>query len=176
MKRERLEAEAKQRHDEKQRRKAEHDLRRGVRDATPKIVLSAGGSNREAMTVNVEVTNNLTPKHAKIPVLSSSWAQTPAPATFETQRKDGLSEERWPKHSRDGAMPTWGTYQDSTGRSFEAPEHPPTDEVSWIVVSYGRRSGFHLAAVRSRWSRRTVARPSVNRRPDRERGGRMTPQ
>ena len=105
--RERLEAEAKQRHDEEQRRKAE-EFRRRVADATPQIVLSAGGSNREAVTVNVAVTNNLTPKRAEISVLSSSWAQTPAPATFETQRKDGLYEERWPKHSKDGATSNWG--------------------------------------------------------------------
>lgn len=138
--RERLEAEAKQRHDEEQQRKAE-EFRRRVADATPKIVLSAGGSNREAVTVNVEVTNNLTPKHAEISVLSASWAQTPAPATFETQRKDGLYEERWPKHPKDGATPGWGTYRDSGGRAFEAPEDAPTDEVAWIVISYDRTAG-----------------------------------
>jgi hypothetical protein len=140
LERERLEAEAQRRREEEQRRKAE-EFRRRVADATPKLVMSAGGSNREAVTINIAVTNNLTPKRAEIAVLSASWQQQPAPATFEHQRKDGLYEERWPKQAKNGATPGWGTYQDTTGRVFECPEDAPTENQAWIVVSYERTAG-----------------------------------
>jgi len=138
--RERLAVEAEERRAEEQRRKAE-EFRRRVADATPKIVMSAGGSNREAVTINVAVTNNLTPKRAEIAVLSTGWRQTASPATFETQRKDGLFEERWPKQARDGETPNWGSYEDASGRVFDCPEDPPTDEQAWIVISYERTAG-----------------------------------
>ena len=138
--RERLEAEATRKREEEQRRKAE-EFRRRVAGATPKIVMSAGGSNREAVTVNVAVTNNLTPKHAEIAVLSSTWAREPAPALFGIQRKDGLYEERWPKHARIGAAPAWTSYRDAAGRSFDCPTDEPTEDQAWIVISYDRTAG-----------------------------------
>ena len=139
-KRARLEAEAERKRQEEQRRKAE-EFRRRVADATPKIVMSAGGSNREAVTVNIAVTNNLTPKRAEIAVLSSSWAQEPAPARFETQRKDGLYEERWPKQHRNGGTLDWDTYEDAAGRSFDCPAEAPSENHAWIVISYERTVG-----------------------------------
>ena len=150
--RERLEAEAKKRHEEEQRRKAE-EFRRRVADATPKIVMTAGGSNREGATINIEVSNNITPKRAELVVLTTSWAPTPTPATFERQRKDGLFEEYWPKHGRQGAAPEWSTYQDASGRVFECPEGPPTNDQAWIVISYERTVGGPAAT----WQRFEVS-------------------
>ncbi|MDA0352760.1 MAG: hypothetical protein O3A10_11190 [Chloroflexi bacterium] len=138
--RERLEVEATRRRDEEQRRKAE-EFRRRVADATPKIVMSAGGSNREAVTINIAVTNNLTPKHAELALLSPTWERVASPAAFTSQRKDGLYEERWPKQIRSGPAPAWGSYEDTSGRVFECPEDAPTDTHVWIVISYDRTAG-----------------------------------
>ena len=138
--RERLEAEAQQKREEEQRRKAE-EFRRRVAEATPKIVMSAGGSNREGVTINVEVTNNLTPKRAELTVLSATWSHDASSAPFETQRKDGLYEEFWPKHARTDSAPSWGTYEDASGRVFECPEDEPTEHHAWIVISYERTAG-----------------------------------
>jgi flagellar biosynthesis GTPase FlhF len=140
LERERLEAEAAQRREEERRRKAE-EFRRRVAEATPQIVMSAGGSNRESVTVNVEIVNNLTPKRAELVLLSGSWARDSSPATFESRRKDGLFEERWQKHPRVGSEPEWGVYEDAGGRVFECPEDPPTGEFAWIVISYDRTVG-----------------------------------
>jgi hypothetical protein len=103
--------------------------------------MSAGGSNRESVTVNVEIVNNLTPKRAELVLLSGSWARDSAPATFESRRKDGLFEERWQKHPRVGSEPEWGVYEDAGGRVFECPEDPPTGEFAWIVISFDRTVG-----------------------------------
>lgn len=152
LERERQEAEAKKRLEEEQQRKAE-EFRRRVADATPKIVMSAGGSNREGATINLEVTNNLTPKRAEIAVLSTGWAATPTAATFETQRKDGLYEEHWPKHPRSEDAPAWGSYEDASGRVFECPEDAPTSDHAWIVISYERTVGGPAAT----WQRFEVS-------------------
>jgi hypothetical protein len=112
-----------------------------VAGATPKIVMSAGGSNREAVTVNIEVANSLTPKRGEIAVLSSSWAHQSAPTTFQSRRKDGLYEERWPKRPRPASAPSWGVYQDTAGRTFACPGDPPSAEHAWIVISYDRTGG-----------------------------------
>lgn len=150
--RERLAAEAEQRREEEQRRKAE-EFRRRVADATPKIVMSAGGSNREGVTINVAVTNNLTPKRAELTVLTKSWDHRPSPATFETQRKDGLFEEHWAKHPRSGPAPAWGTFTDGNGRVFDCPEDEPTETHAWMVISYERTVGGPAAT----WQRFEVA-------------------
>jgi len=136
----RLEAEAQRKLEEEQRRKSE-EFRRRVAGATPKIVMSAGGSNREAVTVNIEVANSLTPKRGEIAVLSSSWAHQSAPTTFQSRRKDGLYEERWPKRPRPASAPSWGVYQDTAGRTFACPGDPPSAEHAWIVISYDRTVG-----------------------------------